>query len=102
MVAMGLTVGNGIYSQYKWSDGHMNECLLCHTTSVAETRFDLRFDLISSAFLLPKGCLIVKHINLSCIKDDLFLFSRSPHIRPSQHGVLLLPFVRTFWFLICL
>lgn len=46
----------------------------CHKTSVAETGFDFRFDSKSSAFLLPKGRLIKKHMDLAST-----FFSGSPH-----------------------
>lgn len=54
-------------------DSRMNVSC-CHKTSVAETGFDFRFDSKSSAFLLRKGCLIEKHMNLAST-----FFSGSPH-----------------------
>lgn len=54
-------------------DSRMNVSC-CHQTIVAETGFDFRFDSKSSAFLLRKGCLIEKHMNLAST-----FFSGSPH-----------------------
>lgn len=74
----------------------------CHTASVAGTESEFRFDSKSSAFLLPKGDLIEKHIYLACNNGHLPLFSRFPHLRHSLQRVLLLPFVHTSSFLIFL
>ena len=101
-VAMGLTfVMVDIFSTGDLVDTWMNVSY-CHTTSLAETGFDFRFVLKSSAFLLPRGWLIEKHIKMACNKGNLPFSSRSPQIKHFLHRVLLLLFVLTSWFLRCL